>query len=93
MGLPAWLFPSWCRARAKMIDNFKIWRAICKPLTDWKSLEHLEFEPYWGSKCIRRMVERHENLGFSDDGIASVILGYLFVCVIRLHFPGEADLK
>lgn len=90
MGLPAWLFPSCHRARARMIDNFKIWRAIGKSLTDWRSLEDLEYEPVWGSKCIRRMVERHENLGFSDDGIASVMLGYLFVCVMNLNFtPGK----
>ncbi|KAH8756087.1 cytochrome P450 [Diaporthe sp. PMI_573] len=27
------------------------------------------------------MVERHEELGFSDDGLASIMLGYLFVTV------------
>ncbi|KAH8744758.1 cytochrome P450, partial [Diaporthe sp. PMI_573] len=81
IGLPAWLVPSRHKARAKMIENFKTWRAICKSLTDWRSLEVLEYEPIWGSRCIRRMVERHENMGFSDDGIASVMLGYLFVTI------------
>lgn len=90
MGLPAWLFPSQHKARAKMINNFKIWTAMCKSLADWRSLENLEYEPIWGSRCIRRMVERHENLGFSDDGIASVMLGYLFVCVTNSNFtPGK----
>ncbi|KAH6879750.1 cytochrome P450 [Thelonectria olida] len=40
-----------------------------------------EYEPIWGSQCVRRMVIRHEDLGFTDDGVATVLLGYFFVTV------------
>jgi hypothetical protein len=81
MGMPKWLFPSTYDARKKMLENFKAWRMICH--AKFNPAKHDEqgvaYEPVWGSECIRKMVKRHEDLGCSDDGIASIMLGYLFV--------------
>ncbi|KAF6821157.1 nacht and ankyrin domain protein [Colletotrichum plurivorum] len=80
-GLPRWLFPSQYRARDRMLDNFRAWRSFCTSrldLTD-DDLVDCEYESVWGTRYVRRMVQRHEKMGFSDDGIASVMLGYLFV--------------
>ncbi|KAH8747326.1 cytochrome P450, partial [Diaporthe sp. PMI_573] len=83
MGMPRWLFSSAYNARKRMLQNFKAWRTICH--AKFNPAKHDEqdvaYEPVWGSECIRKMVKRHEDLGFSDDGIASIMLGYLFVTV------------
>ncbi|KAJ0100672.1 hypothetical protein J7T55_010617, partial [Diaporthe amygdali] len=81
MGMSCWLSPSSSRARDTMLNNFKTWRVVCHSKSDMESIERSDpdYEPVWGTACIRKMVRRHEDLGFSDDGIASVMLGYLFV--------------
>lgn len=80
-GLPRWLFPSHYRARDRMLDNFRAWRRCCSSRLDLSEddLVDCEYEPVWGTRYVRRMVQRHEKMGFSEDGIASVMLGYLFV--------------
>ncbi|KAH8742417.1 hypothetical protein F5883DRAFT_596571 [Diaporthe sp. PMI_573] len=80
-GLPRWLAPSSYRARDTMLSHFKAWRAVCRSRSDlYKDQRRVcDYEPVWGSACIRNMVKRHEDLGFSDDSIASAMLGYLFV--------------
>ncbi|KAF4806935.1 Cholesterol 7-alpha-monooxygenase [Colletotrichum siamense] len=80
--LPRWLFPTKYQKRDKMLQNLHAWRIQCKAKHDSSDEGHLdcgEYEPVWGTLYIRRMVQRHEKLGFSDDGIASALLGYLFV--------------
>jgi hypothetical protein len=81
MGMPKWLFPSTYDAREKMLENFKAWRIICHAKLNLAKHDKqgVAYEPVWGSECIRKMVQRHEDLGFSEDGIASIMLGYLFV--------------
>ncbi|KAH8743866.1 cytochrome P450 [Diaporthe sp. PMI_573] len=83
MGLPTWLCPSVYTARRQMLKNFKDWYKICQDKSDLfiNHQEDVAYEPVWGSICIKRMVQRHRKLGFSDDGIASVMLGYFFVTV------------
>jgi hypothetical protein len=41
--------------------------------------QDIDYEPTWGSICIKRMIQRHKERGFSDDGVASIMLGYLFM--------------
>ncbi|KAK2729286.1 nacht and ankyrin domain protein [Colletotrichum kahawae] len=79
--LPRWLFPTKYQKRDRMLRNLHNWRIQCKAKLDSSDESSLggEYEPVWGTHYIRRMVQRHEKLGFSDDGIASVLLGYLFV--------------
>jgi hypothetical protein len=81
MGMPKWLFPSTYDAREKMLENFKAWRRICHVKSNLAKYDEqgIPYEPVWGSEYIRKMIKRHEDLGFSDDGIASIMLGYLFV--------------
>ncbi|KAL0934666.1 nacht and ankyrin domain protein [Colletotrichum truncatum] len=80
-GLPKWLFPSQYRKRDKLLAHFQCWRRRCHQLFDWTddNLVNCDYEPIWGTHYIRRMVRRHEKLGFSDEGISTVMLGYLFV--------------
>jgi hypothetical protein len=80
-GLPKWLVPSSYKARDKMRDNFHEWRVWCHRNFDWSDgrLYDAEYEPIWGSQYVRRMVIKHEDLGFTDDGVATVLLGYFFV--------------
>ncbi|KAH8655571.1 cytochrome P450, partial [Xylariales sp. PMI_506] len=79
--LPRWLYPSQYRARDKMQENFQSWRNWCKFNGKDTEIWNADYEPVWGTQYVRKMVERHEDLGFSDEGIASVMLGYLFVTV------------
>ncbi|KAG7038291.1 Nacht and ankyrin domain protein [Colletotrichum scovillei] len=71
--LPQWLFPAHYSTRRKMLLNLHIWRTWCNSASERTSNDGL----IWGTSYIRRMVQRHEDLGFSDDGISSVMLGYL----------------
>lgn len=82
-GLPRWLSPSSYQARQKMLDNFQKWRTSCRESCNLKNtdLSDAEYHPTWGTQYIRRMVERHEDLGFTDDGISTAMLGYFFACV------------
>ncbi|KAF9878313.1 nacht and ankyrin domain protein [Colletotrichum karsti] len=79
--LPRWMFPSKYQKRDKMLKNFQAWRQHCHSLFDWNNEElvNSDYEPIWGTRYVRRMVQRHEKLGFSDPGISTVMLGYLFV--------------
>jgi hypothetical protein len=81
---PGWLFPSAYNTRKKMIENFKKWLRLChtRPNESIDCQRDVEYDSVWGSTCIKRMVERHEELGFSDDRLASIMLGYLFMCVL-----------
>ncbi|KAG7404324.1 hypothetical protein Forpe1208_v015780 [Fusarium oxysporum f. sp. rapae] len=39
----------------------------------------VEYEPIWGTQYVRKMIQRHEALGLSNNGVAVVMLRYLFV--------------
>jgi hypothetical protein len=80
-GLPRFLAPSSYKARDRMQEHFNTWRTSCEEEFDWKNaaLREVEYEPVWGTQYVRKMVQRHEALGFSRDGVAAVMLGYLFV--------------
>ncbi|KAK3934402.1 cytochrome P450 [Diplogelasinospora grovesii] len=69
--------PSFCEDFWAFYDAFP----TCNENFDWddKDLYNVKYEPVWGTQYIRKMVKRHEDLGFSDAGIASAMLGYLFV--------------
>ncbi|TDZ58627.1 Cholesterol 7-alpha-monooxygenase [Colletotrichum trifolii] len=79
--LPRCLFRSQYEKRDKMLANFQLWRSRCHAEFDWSDdeLVNSDYEPIWGSRYVRRMVQRHEKMGFSDAGVASNMLGYLFV--------------
>lgn len=85
-GLPLWLAPSSYQARDKMHRNFDHWRTWCSDNFDWDNQElcDVEYEPIWGTQYVRKMVQRHQALGFSNNGVAVVMLGYFFVYV---HVP------
>ncbi|KAI8648770.1 hypothetical protein NCS55_01485600 [Fusarium keratoplasticum] len=38
-----------------------------------------EYDPVWGSKYVRTMLGRFLDLGFSEDGVDTAMLGFLFV--------------
>ncbi|OHW93295.1 NACHT and ankyrin domain protein, partial [Colletotrichum incanum] len=72
--LPRWLFPSSYRTRDKMKANLHRWK---KSISSSPSDVPSDIEK--GTSYVHSMIRRHELLGFSDSGIASVLLGYLFV--------------
>ncbi|KAM0293728.1 hypothetical protein ACHAPM_011514 [Fusarium culmorum] len=80
-GLPRWVMPSSYRTRDEMLRNFSRWRTWCAGNFDWDNHELLdaEYEPLWGTGYVRKMVQRHEALGLSDNGVTAVVLGYFFI--------------
>lgn len=85
-GLPRWYAPSSYHTRDKMHENIARWRAWCSNNFDWdnQDLCDVEYEPIWGTLYVRKMAKRHEALGFSDNGVSVIMLGYLFVYVHAL---------
>lgn len=71
-----------------MHRNFDHWRTWCSDNFDWDNQElcDVEYEPIWGTQYVRKMVQRHQALGFSNNGVAVVMLGYFFVYVHVPHF-------
>lgn len=82
-GLPRWLVPSSYQARDEMHKNFDRWRTWCSENYNWDNdgLRDIEYEPIWGTQYVRKMIQRHEALGLSNNGVAVVMLGYFFVYV------------
>lgn len=80
-GGPRWPYPSKYRTRDRMLENLHSWRKWCNSNShhDNEELGNSEHNPVWGTRYVRDMVRRHEELGFSDAGISSVMLGFLFV--------------
>ncbi|KAK2758844.1 nacht and ankyrin domain protein [Colletotrichum kahawae] len=71
------LFRSHYATRDRIIRNFINWRgAQGSPALSFPSTTE---DISYGTPYVRDMVRRHEALGFSEAGIASVMLGYLFV--------------
>lgn len=83
-GFPEWLSPTAYKSRRNMIINFSNWRSWCAKHFDPKTVPvNYEYEPIWGTLLVRRMVERYEELGFSNEGVSSALLGFLFVYVTQ----------
>ncbi|EWY79321.1 hypothetical protein FOYG_17510 [Fusarium oxysporum NRRL 32931] len=82
-GLPRWLVPSSYQARDEMHKSFDRWRTWCSENYNWDNdgLRDIEYEPIWGTQYVRKMIQRHEALGLSNNGVAVVMLGYFFVYV------------
>jgi hypothetical protein len=82
-GLPRWLVPSSYQARDEMHKSFDRWRTWCSENYNWDNdeLRDVEYEPVWGTQYVRKMIQRHEALGLSNNGVAVVMLGYFFVYV------------
>ncbi|KAF4435541.1 nacht and ankyrin protein [Fusarium austroafricanum] len=82
-GLPRWLVPSSYQARDEMHKSFDRWRTWCSENYNWDNDElcDAEYEPIWGTQYVRKMIQRHEALGLSDNGVAVVMLGYFFVAM------------
>ncbi|KAL5603802.1 hypothetical protein FOVSG1_006552 [Fusarium oxysporum f. sp. vasinfectum] len=82
-GLPRWLVPSSYQARDEMHQNFERWRTWCSENYDRENdeLHDVKYEPIWGTQYVRKMIQRHEALGLSNNGVAVVMLGYFFVYV------------
>lgn len=78
---PTWLSPSSYATQKKMLDNFKRWQLSCVAQSneDDTGSDTMDTEPVWGTHYIRRMYERFKDLGFSEDGIASAMVGFLFL--------------
>ncbi|KAL3962976.1 hypothetical protein ACCO45_004499, partial [Purpureocillium lilacinum] len=83
-GFPEWLSPTAYKSRRNMIINFSNWRSWCAKHFDPKTVPvNYEYEPIWGTLLVRRMVERYQELGFSNEGVSSALLGFLFVYVTQ----------
>ncbi|KAL7754861.1 hypothetical protein ACKLNR_015201 [Fusarium oxysporum f. sp. zingiberi] len=82
-GLPRWFVPSSYQARDEMHKNFDRWRTWCNENYNWDNdeLRDVEYEPIWGTQYVRKMIQRHEALGLSNNGVAVVMLGYFFVAM------------
>ncbi|KAK2017984.1 cytochrome P450 [Colletotrichum eremochloae] len=80
-GGPRWLYPAQYRTRDKMLDNLDKWRKWCNSHSYQDDEEHgdAESNPIWGTRYVKNMVRRYEGLGFSDAGVSSILLGFLFV--------------
>ncbi|KAK1674074.1 cytochrome P450 [Colletotrichum godetiae] len=80
-GGPRWMYPSQYRTRDLVLENLSKWRSWCNSNSDHDDTEpgNAEYDPIWGTRYVRNMVRRYEDLGFSEAGISSVILGFLFV--------------
>ncbi|KAL3587968.1 hypothetical protein FPOAC2_13867 [Fusarium poae] len=80
-GLPRWMMPSSYRTRDEMLKSFSRWRTWCSANFDWNNheLRDVEYEPIWGTQYVRKMIQRHEALGLSENGVTVVILGYFFI--------------
>lgn len=83
LGLPRWLSISSYRARDRILKSLRQWRISCQRTRrlDDPILQSAEYDPVWGSKYVRRMLSRFFDLGFSDDGVDTAMLGFLFVSV------------
>ncbi|RKK67112.1 hypothetical protein BFJ68_g18564, partial [Fusarium oxysporum] len=80
-GQPRWLAPSSYQARDEMHKSFDRWHTWCRENYNWDNdeLRDVEYEPIWGTQYVRKMIQRHEALGLSNNGVAVVMLGYFFV--------------
>ncbi|KAI3557075.1 hypothetical protein CABS03_12553 [Colletotrichum abscissum] len=102
-GSPRWMYPSQYRRRDRVIRSLSKWRDWCNSNSNNDDAEpgDAESDPIWGTRYVRNMVRRYEDLGFSDAGTSSVILGFLFVttantipaaCWMMLHALLDATL-
>lgn len=83
IGLPRWLSRSSYRTRDRMLENLRQWRISCqktRSLND-PALQNTDYDPVWGSQYIRRMLGRYFGLGFTEDGVDTAMLGFLFALV------------
>lgn len=83
IGLPRWLSRSSYQTRDRMLESLRQWRISCqraRSLND-PALQNTEYDPVWGSQYIRAMMGRYFDLGFTDDGVDTAMLGFLFVLV------------
>jgi hypothetical protein len=76
---PKWLAPSSYAAQRKMQDNFSKWRIWCTMHSHPGMGKYSEYEPLWGCRYVRAMVDRFDGLGFSPTGVATAMFGFLFV--------------
>ncbi|CCF36215.1 hypothetical protein CH063_07836 [Colletotrichum higginsianum] len=80
-GSPRWLYPAEYHSRDLMLRNLDTWRRWCNANSHQDDEEpgHAESNPIWGTRYVKNMVRRYEGLGFSDHGVSSLLLGFLFV--------------
>ncbi|KAF5709867.1 nacht ankyrin [Fusarium globosum] len=67
--------PTFCQ------DFWNFYKAFPNISKDNDELRDVEYEPIWGTQYVRKMIQRHEALGISDNGVAVVMLGYFFVAM------------
>jgi hypothetical protein len=84
LGLPRWLSMSSYRARDRILKSLRQWRVSCQRTRrlDDPILQSAEYDPVWGSKYVRTMLGRFLDLGFSEDGVDTAMLGFLFASVV-----------
>lgn len=80
-GSPRWLYPAEYHSRDLVLRNLDTWRRWCNANSHQDDEEpgHAESNPIWGTRYVKNMVRRYEGLGFSDPGVSSLLLGFLFV--------------
>ncbi|TQN70896.1 Lanosterol 14-alpha demethylase, partial [Colletotrichum shisoi] len=80
-GSPRWLYPAEYHSGDLMLRNLDTWRRWCNANSHQDDEEpgHAESNPIWGTRYVKNMVRRYEGLGFSDPGVSSLLLGFLFV--------------
>ncbi|KAH6883874.1 cytochrome P450 [Thelonectria olida] len=81
LGLPRWLSRSSYQTQDRILKSLRQWRISCqetRSLND-HALQSTEYDPVWGSQYIRKMLGRYFDLGFTEDGVDTAMLGFLFV--------------
>ncbi|KAH7115481.1 hypothetical protein B0J13DRAFT_572192 [Dactylonectria estremocensis] len=64
-----------------MLESLRQWTISCQrtqSLND-PALQNTEYDPVWRSQYIRTMLGRYFDLGFTEDGVDTAMLGFLFV--------------
>ncbi|OAQ60189.1 cytochrome p450 domain-containing protein [Pochonia chlamydosporia 170] len=81
--IPTWMSPSSYVAQRKMLNNFRTWQLSCVSESNERKtgVDTTGPDDIWGTHYIRRMYERFRDLGFSEGGIATAMVGFLFLYV------------
>jgi hypothetical protein len=79
--LPVWMSPRSYASRRKLLNNCRRWQLSCASGSHEgkDAVDTTGTDPVWGTQYIRRMYERFRDLGVSEGGIASSMMGFLFL--------------
>jgi hypothetical protein len=72
------------RARDRILKSLRQWRVSCQRTRrlDDPIQQSTEYDPVWGPKYVRIMPGRFLDPGFTENGVDTAMLGFLFVSVV-----------